>query len=174
MANPNLPVAKLDKPTRVLKIIKLMRENQWKASMTRPMAEEMGIKIDTMKQDVAEASRHIRLSANPDAAGAKLITLLEAEIDKCIEECDRKNLVKLMDLYGKVNNVYSDRVDVSVTHEVKAFNPRDARAEFYKVNNRIGDMTDTLNVEVIDVVEDDTMAPQLPVGDRPDTGDEPF
>lgn len=145
----HMPVEKTPKEDRVDFIVDAMRRLVYEPRDNRELAQKFGVSPTTVAADAMEAARVIRLGASPDMAGARCIALMEEQIQIARENGDGRLVARYVDLYAKVNNVYVKNVDVNVTHDVGEFNPRAARAEFYQKNNRIGDMTDTLNVEVL-------------------------
>lgn len=143
-------LAKIEKDDRIRHIMERMREMRWLPGDEDEYAMECGVAPSTIRGDAVLAAQAIRLGNAPDIAGAKLNIMLEKQMADCVTDVDRKNLIRFMELFAKVNGALVNRSETNHTHEVKQFNPRDARAAFYQKNNRIGDMTDTLNVEVIE------------------------
>tara|TARA_R110002012_G_scaffold284982_1_gene475948 strand:- start:81 stop:626 length:546 start_codon:yes stop_codon:yes gene_type:complete len=140
------------KEWRINHIIELMRDLKWNSRLYPEYMKFFNVSRHVLAQEAAEASRVIRRGIDDETGGAYVLCRLENRIDACMESGDDKNLVKLLALHARLTGAEAairyDSVS-RVEHTVKVFNPRDARKKFYEKNNRIGDMTDELNVEVV-------------------------
>lgn len=168
----------MHKEERIKQLIKMMRELEYDKKQTADYALAWGVSESTVQGYAAEASRAIRRGIDDETGGAYVLCRLEKRIDVCMENGDDKNLVKLLALHARLTGAeaairYEHKGKVE--HEHKAFNPRAARKEFYEKNNRIGDMTDELNVEIVkEKALPDKLGTEVVVEYKEPEDDEPF
>jgi hypothetical protein len=143
---------KLSKEQRVNRIIDMMRDLAWKSERWQQYCDEWGVTRATLKNDEAEAARALTRFFDTDASSAYLLTRLQKRIDACVADGDDKNLVALMTLMARITGLEAARrheVVGSVSHTLMAFDPAAERKRHFTENNRLGDLSESLNAKII-------------------------
>jgi len=144
--------AQLAKEKRVERIIDLMRDLSWNPANWQVYCQEWKITRATLKADEKEAARAITRGCDTSASSAYLITRIMSRIDACMEAGDDKNMVALMQLMAKITGVEAAKrheVIGKVEHTMMAFDPAEERRRHFKENNRLGDLSQSLNAKVV-------------------------